>query len=296
MTVSGRQPTDRELWAAYSQFTASARTVYWCCVHRTEYLSEIRGALDKCQDPHALFPLADGGWDDSVSNVLVIVGQATLDGKIYRGIMHGKVATPFIWDMIHQHAQRLLGSSMRQIYNNLLSDRISRGTAGSIFEDTAYHVLSAVGTQSYAVRSLPSGHNSSSQMQWDLSITSQAVIFEKICQISGNLVPRTYYRPLNSNIPSINSFTFVDGTPILFRFTTSLDHSIEVQGLQSVANILPTKSRYRKKWKLVFVVPTDIEPEFKYQLYEPSSYRETWEKRVDQYVMGLSAEQLFPTA
>ncbi|KAL6306166.1 hypothetical protein BKA93DRAFT_163876 [Sparassis latifolia] len=193
--------------------------------------------------------------------------------------MHGKVATPFIWDMIHQHAQHLLGSSMRKIYNRLLSGHLSRGTAGSIFEYTAHHVLSAVGTQSYAIRCLSSGHNSSSQTQWDLSMTSQAVVFEKISQISGNLAPRTYYRPLNS----------------ISRFTTSLDQSIKVQGLQRVANILPTKSRYRKNWKLVFVVPTDIEPEFKYQLYEPPS-RETWEKRVEQYVMRLSAEQLFPTA
>ncbi|GBE81790.1 hypothetical protein SCP_0401630 [Sparassis crispa] len=107
-------------------------------------------------------------------------------------------------------------------------------------------------------------------------MTSQAVIFEKITQISGNLAPHTYYRLLNSNFTSIDSFTFIDGTLILFQFTTSLDHSVKVQGLQGVAKILNQS--------------------FKYQLYKPPSSRETWEKRVEQYVMRLSAEQLFPTA
>ncbi|GBE89847.1 hypothetical protein SCP_1701720 [Sparassis crispa] len=230
---TSKSPTTKELWDAYHRFGPSARIVYKS--DPVEHQSDIRLALRNCRDPSILFPQSDDAWDES-SNVLVVVEPATKGGVVHRNMLTGKVATPYIMNMVHEEAKHLLGLAMRRTYRHLLSHDISRGAAGIIFEDMAHHLLGGTASCTRSLRTLPR-----------------------------------------------------DGS-----FTISPDHPVKVKGFESVQT-LSAEQPINREWMLTFVVPTAVEPDFKRQPLQPVSSRGTWDQNVDQYVMGLTLEELFPT-
>ncbi|KAL6298934.1 hypothetical protein BKA93DRAFT_808983 [Sparassis latifolia] len=286
---TSKSRTTEELWDAYHQFGPSARIIYKS--DPVEHRNEIRSALRNCRDPSILFPGNEATWDGSC-NVLVVVEPATIDGVVHRNMLTGKIATPYIMNMVHEEAEHLLGLAMRRTYRHLLSHDISRGAAGIIFEDMAHHLLGGTASCTRSLRKLPPGGTRSTMKRKDLTMDS-SVIFDSIAQISGNVRQRTYYRPL-PHFAGIDSFALIDGTLVLFQFTISPDHPVEVKGLESIQT-LSAEQPIKCEWMLIFVVPTAIEPDFKRQLLQPVSSRGTWDQNVDQYVMGLTLEELFPT-
>ncbi|KAL6298943.1 hypothetical protein BKA93DRAFT_809003 [Sparassis latifolia] len=286
---TSKSPTTKELWDAYHRFGPSARIVYKS--DPVEHQSDIRLALRNCRDPSILFPQSDDAWDES-SNVLVVVEPATKGGVVHRNMLTGKVATPYIMNMVHEEAEHLLGLAMRRTYRHLLSHDISRGAAGIIFEDMAHHLLGGTASCTRSLRKLPPGGTRSTMKRKDLTMNS-SVIFDSIAQISGNVRQRTYYRPL-PHFAGIDSFALIDETLVLFQFTISPDHPVKVKGFESVQT-LSAEQPINREWMLIFVVPTAVEPDFKRQPLQPDSSRGTWDQNVDQYVMGLNLEELFPT-
>ncbi|GBE89840.1 hypothetical protein SCP_1701650 [Sparassis crispa] len=288
LQTSGSRTT-KELWDAYHRFGPSARIVYKS--DHVEHRNDICFALRNCRDPSILFPQNEAAWDES-SNVLVVVEPATIDGVVHRNMLTGKIATPYIMNMVHEEAEHLLGLAMRRTYQHLLADNISRGAAGIVFEDMAHHLLGGTASCTRSLRTLPRGGTRSTTKRKDLTMNS-SVIFDSIAQISGNVRQRTYYRPL-PHFAGIDSFALIDGTLVLFQFTITADHPVKVKGLESIQTLF-AEQPIEREWMLIFVVPTAIEPDFKRQLLQPDSSRREWDQNVDQCVMGLTLEELFPT-
>ncbi|KAL6301257.1 hypothetical protein BKA93DRAFT_471699 [Sparassis latifolia] len=81
-----------DLWDAYCRSGASPRIVY-DVGDLVQHEGAIRDTLVGCQNLNLLCPR---DWNDSVSNVLVAIGPATVDGVIRRNILSEEIATPYI--------------------------------------------------------------------------------------------------------------------------------------------------------------------------------------------------------
>ena len=85
-----------------------------------------------------------------------------------------------------------------------------------------------------------------------------------------------------------------DDSLVLFQYTVSLTHTINSKGLEKLKDVHDDPACRRQKWKLVFVVPETQAAEVKPQSYMPTDKSEYWETRIDQYVLGLSPNELWP--
>ena len=118
---------------------------------------------------------------------------------------------------------------------------------------------------------------------------------------------KSYYRRLSGNAHGIDSFAFEVNSKQeivgidLFQFTVGgprpinpsvLGKILELHGSKAVTTQRRTRIN-EPKWKLVFVVPRDKAPGFRRQPWAPTSRGETWDDRIDQYVLGVDEAKVW---
>ncbi len=91
-----------------------------------------------------------------------------------------------------------------------------------------------------------------------------------------------------------------DAVITCIQITINVDHDIVVSGLQdiqswlkrgtSLSDLRPTRSR---RWRFLFVVPSDMASTFKVQSLYGDTGKGEWAKKVDQYVLGLEERNIF---
>jgi len=107
--------------------------------------------------------------------------------------------------------------------------------------------------------------------------------------------------PSAPNFPAVDSILY-DPNDVLtcIQIMITVDHDIVVSGLQdiqswlkrgtSLENLRPTRNR---RWRFLFVVPSDMASTFKVQKLDGDTRRAEWARKVDQYVLGLEERNIF---
>ena len=209
------------------------------------------------------------------------------DGTVLRPNNMFTIAIQYICDMLIKVANNQLMDSLRIQFQSLLTTSHTRGVPGVFFKATAHAHMSRTGHHSYTIRNLHSSSNDTIR----LNLTDM-LVFTNL----GDLPPATtrpdrYIRPQRSNFSSFDAFAW-DNPPILFQYTISLKHPINLDGLKKLEGVFGDPSDSGQKWRLVFVVPETEADKFEEQRYKSAT--KYWEPRIDLYVLGLSPDDLWP--
>ena len=117
-----------------------------------------------------------------------------------------------------------------------------------------------------------------------------------------------YLMPMHTNFAAFDSLIMVKKNTgyelILFRITINMSHPVvmDPHGVTQLYNMLPTgfkTTRSKLKIHLVFLVPADVEEDFKAQTLHKSGRRypddqlEPWMKEMKQWVVSVPGEELF---
>jgi hypothetical protein len=105
-----------------------------------------------------------------------------------------------------------------------------------------------------------------------------------------------YWRPNSDTCAVINSFVIIQSgryrIPIYFQFCTTMHDNRILPIIMAV--MWPKNGRVNNhKWKLVFLVPKDMANAFGHQGWKPASEQGVWNRRVEQYVIGIDPNILW---
>jgi hypothetical protein len=111
----------------------------------------------------------------------------------------------------------------------------------------------------------------------------------------------TYFQPSRRNFGITDAMIYEGEEVILLRMLSNTNHSISLNSLETLEKAqLPLPSR-EKPWKLVFVMPTDVEGFTKPLKFKASGMgeggalarsAEYWDPLVAQYITHITLEQL----
>jgi hypothetical protein len=144
----------------------------------------------------------------------------------------------------------------------------------------------------------------SDQMTWTYrGPIRRCTVFDEFAKAVQDRKP-LHFVPLSRNFPAADSILYDPDDPnaalTCIQITLNKDHAIVISGLQLIQSwfrlgtlledLRPKKTR---PWRLLFVVPSDMESTFKLQKFEGDSAHDEWAGKVDQYVLGLKDQTLF---
>ena len=269
----------------YSRFGPSARDVFTS--DPMQRLSNVESALSRISEPSQLFPVGLR-WDESIGDALLVL-EPLSDS---RGLAVGRIATPYIMDHAMAQAKVAMGARMRETYLDFLDNTVLKDTAGTIFEMLSHRVLGSYKSPLSLTLLSSADSASAAQISLDFEMTSPPVFLENT-QIHRNIKPRTYYRILQPAHAGVNAFMIIGDTLVYLQSTGSLQRPVAFKDLSLIRKLVPAK--HRKQCKLVFGVPSETVSNFRRtrQSITPPSSRQRWSDNVPQFVVSLSAEELF---
>lgn len=160
-----------------------------------------------------------------------------------------------------------------------------------MFEGASHRYLIAHPNRGFTTRSLTGAE----KVALDMSRITGKETFDPRNTISFDKIDSKMYYLLSANPAGIDSFVLeVDESqnlinPVFFHFATCSTPGAPSKYLQKIWE----GNQKWGKWRLIFVVPKQIENSFVAQKWMPASEGEKWEKRVDQYVLGVDTTQLW---
>ncbi len=177
---------------------------------------------------------------------------------------------------------------------------------GHLFERQVLKHFSNIGARDFPIRGLTPR---SDQTTWiyrgriDHTIFRKSTVIDAIMKAVENKQP-LHLVPSVPNFPAVNSILYDPNDPdavlTCIQITINVDHDIVVSGLQdiqswlkrgtSLSDLRPTRSR---RWRFLFVVPSDMASTFKVQSLYGDTGKGEWAKKVDQYVLGLEERNIF---
>ncbi len=105
--------------------------------------------------------------------------------------------------------------------------------------------------------------------------------------------------PSGPNFPAIGSIVYQPGDVLTcIQITMDSVHPIVVSGLERIQSWLKYRTnpaglrpKDTRKWRFIFIVPSDMESTFRLQNFKGDD-NVKWAQKVDQYVLGLEAGML----
>ena len=288
--------SDEDWRSAFMDYGGSARNLLEL---KSEELNEaISGAVDSITDLKHLFPYGD--TNDAPVNVSIYLVQVQPrrceNGEINRSKFLGKIVSRYVLGILLQKKETLVVNQLQNTFKMLFNSP-ARSASGVAFELQGHYYLRRRLSKKIVVRKL-SDSASPQKEELDLHHVVELVEFYD-CDVKpfNQLKPTAYYKPLSSRFAGIDSFVMhvvdkqaVNKTPdcvVMFQFTTSTDHPVRTNSLSQL-RIPNRRQKPYPRWKLVFVVPEEIESRFNkaQPLQPPVGY-------IDQCVLGVSSEQLW---
>ncbi|KAL6304600.1 hypothetical protein BKA93DRAFT_269774 [Sparassis latifolia] len=260
-----------ELRVTFTKFSHTAWVVY--LTHTRGQERAIAYALGSLS-PHLLASLIrqDHSVEADIYSQLVEVNPYVgSDGQVRREIIRENIATQSIRGLLVKQTATVQDVELRRTCEALYAQPESRASAGTAFKLAAHAVMMHQSERN--VRSLSDDRGRKQDV------------------LQGHL----YCRPGVLNFPGIDSFTFVNGSPVVFLMTVAPSHPVKISGLEHVSSLLGATNIRSKQWSLVFIVPRGNVDAFAIQPMNPPHKRKSWEHRVHQYVLGLDHNELWPT-
>lgn len=267
----------------------SARVIFCLDIEQIEcYIAQ---AIQQCVDAESwqtLFRNPDmhrGG----IGHALVTINPVEAEGIINRRRITTRIASKYIYEKMTEAAGKVLVNSFGMHFNFLFKNDEARSASSILFEGAGHPFMYKSRSQPIPILSL-SGHSDSVLKLNHITAINHfdPADIDKFDKLNAS----RYYKPNTHILPGIDSFFLeVDDNrtvinPVFFQFTTSLSHTTSPKFLETMWVKSP-------KWKLVFVVPKALVPNFKEQSWEPAKAQMLWSKRVDQYVLGVDTSQLW---
>lgn len=274
------KPIDH-LWELFSKYGATPRITFNSSAAVDE--KRLKDAVSACVASEVLSsPL---NIDVSpVTRTLLAVEPRVRANKINRHTLVLRIATPYIADYLVRASMRRaeLADSFRMAIPTMLAQGRNDIVAAMLFKAAARYCLQN-DDSTQILRPL------TSKKAYKLVLGIETV--QTFTSINDLKTQRegVYFVPSQPMFPAIDALAFVMKTPILIRYATSLECPIDSAGLELLEEVLPVA-----RWSYVFVVPESIADSF----HEQPLTRPLKKKliQIDQYVMGLSMDDLFPQA
>jgi hypothetical protein len=197
------------------------------------------------------------------------------------------------------------GQTAIKLYLSLAQVSEAAPLRGILFEMQVLAYLDCLATEKvFSIRSLAAN---SDQKMWTYRGPIPRVKFDK-SSFSGQIQEAITQKKAQHLVPNARNFAAVDSIIYdpkdsfltLIQVTRNVNHPIAVAGLGNVqswlkpktgsAKLRPTKKR---PWRLVFLVPSNLESDFKRQPFTGDTDKGEWAGKVDQYVLGLEENLIF---
>jgi len=288
--------------AAFRKYGGSARHLLANTERKVEDL--IDAALCNYEDIRSLFPFGchgAGDFENDTCYALTMINpRLDKNHRIDRACFQGGIISQYLAQKVFEFNEgALIDDRMTTDYRWLVSDKERRSATVHLFEGAGHRYMFKALSLPVRVRSLSSPN---SQIALDLSHVERINVFEP--QALGSydrLDASDYYQPRPEIAAGIDSFVLevdANGTPsavIMFQFTVSTTQPSRV-GVMSKLWVEHARARPMVKWKLVFVVPQEIERDFALQRWTSVGAQTVWDSRVEQYVLGVGADALWEAA
>jgi hypothetical protein len=206
-------------------------------------------------------------------------------------------------DVLLKEFHTYRADALAEFYRQISGMTGAEAFKGFVFERLALRYLDTINDESkLSIRPL----TSSNQMTWTYRgpigrfTFQESTVSDKITEAVQNKGP-VHLVPLAPNFPSIDSIVY-DPKEVLtcIQATISRKHPIAVSGLQRIqgwlklgselAHLRPSDDR---RWRFIFIVPSDMASTFKLQQFAGDSDRGEWAGKVDQYVLGFDVSRVF---
>lgn len=283
------------LWNTFTKWSPCARDVFQLCPkslddirrelnHGATVLAQIRilPKLFNClKDPERMF---------SASSSIVCIQRASDDPTDRPAC---RIITKYVASLFLREVESQYRENKQQLIHLLAETIASPSARGQIFELSAHTVFTSPGDPVRATL-LPPQPDAADILYLPRGLT--AFYFDDDDQggrqIQGNGNIPAYYKPIQTNFPTVDAFIFLPEhkSVILLQVTVSDSHTVITKGLQKVERILgraiPGKDLSQLTWALVFVSPPGS---MIGKVQSPTGKGAVkWEKSLTQYALVLS--------
>ena len=216
------------------------------------------------------------------------------------------IGTGYLAHLVSEAVLEARKSELRAFYRRLMEVPSLHNAAGRVFERLVHDYYRRGGTFSLG-HALERG-----RMLKSLTFTctgteefsSLAELKRTLHKANSSIVERlrknVYFRPVKSNLTSIDSFTIMDNglkgssenivMPVLFQITVALQHDIKVLGITELYDNLPAEAK--KSGCLLFVVPEGSKLRKKQEYKPADSNHRGWMDVIKQRIVYISEEEL----
>lgn len=214
------------------------------------------------------------------------------------------IATRHIAHLVNEAIRKEKNAQFWVLYNFLREHSSTASAAGWLWEA---HVITELcrdlGSRVLRGRQLspkPEDRMASSSSTEDVDILTLPLggPFSFGAEITFQQKDNQLYAPRALNNPTFDALTYSDGVLTLFKATISPHHSVKASGLDSIwAKLQPNfpqmKTYGSLKWRLVFLVPKEVAPEWRWaQPITTDLGDRAWGKSLMQFVVPLATENL----
>lgn len=178
----------------------------------------------------------------------------------------------------------------------------SASLRGHLFERQVLSHLCGIDTErTFFIRGLT---NSDIKMKWTYrGPIRRCTVFNEFTNAVQDRKPLHFVPPAR-NFPAAYSILYDPDDPdaalTCIQITLNMDHAIVVSDLQLIQSWLRLgtpleclRPKKTKPWRLLFVVPFDMESTFKLQKHDGDTTHGEWAGKVHQYVLGLKEQTIF---
>ena len=175
---------------------------------------------------------------------------------------------------------------------------------GQIFQAQVLKRLSALkGREQFTIRCL----TDSDTFQWTYpgpteNSFSHSSTFPQLLEGAVTQQKSVHLVPQEPDFPAVHSILYTPGYVLtVILVTVETEHPVAVVGLERIiswlkrdctlANLQP--SILGNHWRLIFVVPEQIAPNFQIQKFEGDTDSNEWFGKIDQYVLGIGEDALW---
>jgi hypothetical protein len=173
---------------------------------------------------------------------------------------------------------------------------------GHLFERLVLNCLRGIRTEyTFPIRGLTDSNERRWTYRGPESITfEESTAFDIITKAVQCRTP-LHLVPLARNFAAVDSIVYDPNEGLTcIKITLDSDNPIAVSGLQriqrwlrlgtSLAALRPNRA---KPWRFVFIVPSDMAPDFTWQRLKDDTRTDAWAGKVEQYVLGLDEQTIF---
>jgi hypothetical protein len=305
------RPTLEQLWKTYKRFGPTPRVVFGCWNRPKEYRRALSLAAKTCTTFYDLFPTTNTPWTALAATAnLVCIAPQEKAGRLDRGTLVGGIPTPHISLIVHQKARGLIERLTQSVFHDISTEDPDGDVTRWLWESACQRWVERCATarlsRAFAASPLrPSDSTLSaaapSTPKYSIYLGGRSqVLFECFGEIPNHLgaLERYYFRQFSTSCPGVDAFAVIDGELVFFRCTRTLWEPVEVKAIVMISRALapflqapPSGPRH----KVVFVVPQATAAGFKRQLLHPWTATPFWDRRIEQYVLGLTDEEVWPS-